>query len=329
LAVFGLFLLAVHNALRGRTAVNGLDFILVYDALGAVIWGFLLFKVFATEGLRVASGEKTELPRILIKYVVIAGLFFFWPLTAADRVFNAVVALTDMVFPNWDTLRDQFSVAMYRWSDYERAGGGTGGIISTIIGTVQNFTAGALLGTLGGLMLFLCYILIIISMVGSITVLMMNLVLGPVFFALAFDKDFRQIALHWFTAVLSYFLLIPLYGAAFSVAITVAGAAIPGYVIGLISPGTAYAQLLGPFIAVGIVFSVNKVVNALVGGAAGSGIATSFMGVAGLTVASLIPGGGMMRATANAAQQAARTVSNGGANSGPSATARAATGGKP
>jgi hypothetical protein len=302
----------IWDALRGRTAANSLDFILVYDALGAVIWGFLLFKVFATEGLRVASGEKTELPKILIKYVVIAGMFFFWPLTAADRVFTAIVSLTDMVFPNWETLRDQFSVAMYRWSDYERAGGHSWGIIGTIIGTVQNFTAGALLGTIGGLMLFLSYILIIISMVGSITVLMMNLVLGPVFFALAFDKDFRQIAMHWFNAVLAYFLLIPLYGAAFTVAITVAGAAIPGHVIGLISPGTAYAQLLGPFIAVGIVFSVNKVVNSLVQGAAGSGLASSVLGVS-VAAASMIPGAAMMHSTVKAT----------------SATVRAATGGKP
>jgi len=302
----------IWDALRGRTAINGHDFIIIYDALGAIIWSFLLFKVFATEGLRVASGEKTELPKILIKYVFIAGLFFFWPLTAADRIFRAIIALTDMVFPDWNVLRDQFQNAMYRWADYESAAGGVGGIIKTIVGTIQNFTAGALLGTLGGLMLFICYILIIISMVGSITVLMMNLVLAPVFFALAFDKDFRPIAMHWFNAVLAYFLLIPLYGAAFTIAITVAGAAIPGHVIGLISPGTAYAQLLGPFIAVGIVFSVNKVVNALVGHAAGSGLASSALGVS-IAAASIIPGGGMAGATARATGQ----------------TVRAATGGRP
>jgi len=51
--------------MRGGT--GGPDFVVVYTALGAVIWAFLLFKVFLTEGLSVASGNKTELPKILVK----------------------------------------------------------------------------------------------------------------------------------------------------------------------------------------------------------------------------------------------------------------------
>ena len=325
------FLTLIWDALRGR--LGGIDFIEVYAILGGIIWLFLLFKVFLTEGLSVAMGNKTEMPKILIKYVFVAGMFFVWPM-AADAIFGAISALADMIFPDMATVLNTMSAGMNRWAEYERADWSISGIVSTLVGTVQNFVAGSILIIIGGLVLFLCYMLIIIMMVGSLTVLMLNLVLGPVFFALAFDRDFRSIAIQWFTAVLSYFMVIPLYGAAFTVAVTIAGAAIPAEWVGLASTGTVYAQLLGPFIAVGIVFSVNKVVNAFVGGAAGAGLASAVLG------ASLIPASAMMRASSSAIVQAIQTASKGmgGGGSGagptptssvPSQTVKSALGGNP
>jgi hypothetical protein len=190
------------------------------------------------------------------------------------------------------------------------------GLISMVLGTIQNLTAGVLFSALGMLVLFLCYMLILLCVIGSLTVLAMNLLLGPVFFALAFDKDFRQIALHWFSAVLSYLLLIPLYGAAVTIAVAIVGAAVPTQIIGLSSVAQVAAQLFGPFMAVAVVFSVNKVVNTLVGGAAGSGLASSVVGVAGIA-ASFIPGGAMIRSTAAAATSTMSKLS---------ATARSALG---
>ena len=121
---------------------------------------------------------------------------------------------------------------------------------------------------IGMIALFLCYALILINIAGSLTILAMNLVLGPVFFALSFDRDFRGHAQHWFAAVLSYFMLIPLYGAALTVAATIAGAAVPANLFGMPSSAQVMAQVIGPFMSVGVVFSTNKIVNALVGGAA-------------------------------------------------------------
>lgn len=132
---------------------------------------------------------------------------------------------------------------------------------------------------------------------------------------------------------------MPLYGLALRMAAAIAGAGVPMSAIGFVSSGQIAAQLLGPFMAVGIVFSANKVVSALVGGAAGSGLGSSVLGASAIGV-SLIPGGGMIRATAGAASAAARTASSSGgttsSNSGGAAgsgttsqTVRAATGGKP
>ena len=296
-------LIQIWDAIRGR--LGGLDFLLVYDALGFIIWGFLAFKVFITEGLNVAAGHKTELHKILVKYLLTIGMFAVWP-TASDQIFNAIIAVVDMTFPGLGTLLDVMGGAMTRMSAREEALTGISGLVATVVGTIQNLTAGGILIIVGSMVLFLCYMMILLCIAGSVTILAMNLVLGPVFFALAFDKDFRSISIRWFTAVLSYFLLIPLYGAAVRAAAAIAGSAIPAEVIGVTSTGQVFAQLIGPFLAVGIVFSTNRVVNALVGGAAGSGLASSVLGVA-----SIIPGAAMARVSGAAVSQAIRTATQG------------------
>src|SRR6058998_954355 len=91
-------LTAIWSALRGTTG-GGQDFVVVYTALGAVLWGFLLFKVFLQEGLQVATGHHSELPRILVKYLFIAGMFAIWP-EASSSIFSAVKLLATTFYPS-------------------------------------------------------------------------------------------------------------------------------------------------------------------------------------------------------------------------------------
>src|SRR5437764_13505153 len=105
--------------------------------------------------------------------------------------------------------------------------------------------------------LFLCYALILINIAGSLTILAMNLVLGPVFFALSFDRDFRGHAQAWFAAVLSYFMLIPLYGSALTEASTIAGAAVPANLFAMPSSAQGMSQVVGPFMSAWVVFPTN------------------------------------------------------------------------
>jgi len=303
--VFNL-LTIIWEALRGTT--GGPDFIVVYTALGAIIWAFLLFKVFLTEGIQVTSGQGTELPKIFVKYLFVAAAFAVWPV-ASNSIFDAVVNLARMFFPDLSDLLGSLGNAIRNMQENEQAAAQSQNLFQIIAGTIQNLTSGIIFSALGMLVLFLCYMLILISIFGSLTILAMNLVLAPVFFALAFDKDFRPTALHWFSAVLSYFLLIPLYGAAITIAVAIVGTAIPAHVIGLSSGAQVMAQLIGPFMAVTVVFSTNKVVNALVGGAAGSGLTSSVVGVAGVA-AGIVPGGAMIRATVSAAGSAVTKLSS-------------------
>lgn len=313
----------VWFALRGSLG-GGQDFVVVYTALGAILWAFLLFKVFLQEGLQVATGHHSELARILVKYLFIAGMFAIWP-QASTSIFSAISVLASTFYPSLDSLLDTMASSMGYMEGSAQAASNSQGLVSTVLGTLYNFTLGSLFTLIGMIVLFLCYGLILVNIAGSLTILTMNLVLGPVFFALAFDRDFRGHAQKWFAAVLSYFMLIPLYGAALTVAATIAGAAVPANLFGLPSGAQVLAQVVGPLMAVGVVFSTNKIVNALVGGASGSGLGSMAMGAAGIGM-SLIPGGAVVRSTVAAGRSAAAAAGNAGQVIGSrlSSTARAA-----
>ena len=302
---------AIWFALRGNGA--GVDFVVVYTELGALIWAFLLFKVFLQEGLHVAMGHTSELPRILVKYLFIAGMFGIWP-QLSGHIFDAIKILASQFYPDLNKLLDSMAGSMGFVSATDQAANNTQGLTRAILGALYNLTIGSLLSLVGMLVLFFCYTLVLVNIVGSLTILAMNLVLGPVFFALAFDKEFRGHSQKWLAAILSYILLIPLYGAALTVAAAIAGASVPANVFGLPSAAQILTQLLGPILSLGVVFSTNRIVNALVGGAAGSGAGSLAIGIAGIG-ASLIPGGAILRftaaggrATVAAAAGAARTV---------------------
>ncbi len=296
----------IWNALRGRLN-GGWDYVVVYTTLGAILWAFLLFKVFLQEGIQVASGNRTELHRILIKYLFIAAMFAIWPM-ASDQIFNAVKILATNFYPSLQSLTTSFMDQTVSMDQAMNASNNSQGLVSTILGTLYNVTLGSLLFGIGAIVLFICYGIILVCMGGSLCILAMNLVLGPVFFAMAFDREFRPNALRWFMAVLSYFMLIPLYGAALSigVAILAVAAANP---FGSATSGQVAAQLLGPVLSLGIVLSTNKIINALVGGAAGAGLGQITLGIAG-TALTLIPGGSMIRATGAAGGAAAKAASS-------------------
>ncbi len=283
------------NALRGRVN-GGWDYVIVYTTLGAILWAFLLFKGFLQEGISVASGNRTELHRILIKYVFIAGMFAVWPM-AADHIFNAVKILATHFYPSFTTLAESLVDKSEFMDGAMSSTTNSQGLVSTVLGTLYNSTFGMLFIGIGAIVLCICYGLILICIGGSLTILAMNLVLGPVFFAMAFDREFRDYAMRWFMAVLSYFMLIPLYGAALTVGVVLLSAAMPNpHGFSSTSSGMVAAQILGPVLALGIVLSTNKIINALVGGASGAGLGHIALGI-GSTAISLIPGAAMLRAT--------------------------------
>jgi len=323
------FLNMLWQSARGLNG-SGIDFVAVYAGIGGAIWALLLFKVFLAEGLQIASGHQTELPRILVKYLFVAMMFTIWP-WLATKLWDVAAVAAQSFFPNLSDLFSTMTIAMNRMSEQSRAEGNLQALTMAIVdpvGAVGRTILNGLLVIIGMFTLFVCYMLIIINVAGSLTILAMNLVIGPVFFAFAFDRDFRSIAVHWLTAALSYMLLMPLYGLSLHMAATIAGAAIPPNWTGFTSIGQIAAQLLGPFMALGIVFSTNKVISALVGGASGGGLGSSVLGAAAIGM-SIIPGGGMLSATGSAATQIVKTsYDGGGSGDGESSTTTSASASK-
>ena len=299
------FLSTVWTAMSG--GMGGFNFLMLYNSLGLTIWGFLAFKVFATEALNISMGDRTELPKILVKYVVFIGIFFTWP-SIANGLFLGCVQLVGLTFPSGGGLLDVAAVSMQRMAAVEEVDRSLWGLISSLnplntMEAVSGLLWNGISIIITSFVMFLCYMLIMLCVAGSLAILAMNLTLGPVFIALAFDKDFRPIAMTWFSATLSYFLLIPLYGAAITAAAAIAGAGINPDMVGPASTGQLWAQLIGPFMSLGLVFSVNKLVNSLVGGAMGSGLASSVMGVA-----SIVPGMAVGKAVGAGFSQLIRTA---------------------
>ena len=296
------FLSTVWVALTG--GAGGWNFLAFYQWLGFLIWGFLAFKVFITEALNVSMGNQTELPKIFIKILFFVGIFFTWP-QIANGLFRGCVELVGVTFPTGGDLLDTAAISMQRMANAEEAQGFLGNLAQTLnpMAAIGGLLWNGLAIILASLAMFLCYMLIMLCIAGSLTVLAFNLTLGPIFIALAFDKDFRSIAMQWFSATMSYFLLMPLYGAAITAAAAIAGAGVNPNMIGPSSTGQLWAQLIGPFMSVGIVFSVNKLVNSLVGGAMGGGLASSVMGVA-----SIVPGMAVGKAAAVGISQVVRAA---------------------
>ena len=303
---------------------GGPDFIEIYSVIGIMIFGILWFKVFITEGIHVASGDKSELPKILVKWIFVAALFLLWgggTVTIAGNTVNASLAnaiwsgassLAQLCFPNIEDIFRNMTSAMTNMSAQQVARAEASSWISSIVGAIaeagSNIMSG-IMSLVGILVLFLCYMLILINIAGSLAILAMNLVIAPVFFGLAFDKDFRSPAMSWFTAVLSYVLLMPMYGLAIRMAASVAGSAIPAANSAFPTTGQIAAQLLGPFLALGIVFSANKVVSMLVGGGAGGGLGRSVLGGA-------MGAAAMLGVTGKAAAAAGKVVTNTSSGSG-------------
>src|SRR5947208_14339994 len=141
------FITALWVWLRGTLGAGHYS-VVVYTALGAILWGFLLFKVFLQEGLQVATCHRSELVRILVKYLFIAGMFAIWP-QASSSIFSAVKLLATTFYPSLDSLLDKMAGSMGFMEGTEQAAANSQGLVSTILGTLYNFTLGGLFVLIG------------------------------------------------------------------------------------------------------------------------------------------------------------------------------------
>ena len=119
----------------GLRGAWGTDFVAVYTALGAILWGFLLFKVFLQEGLQVAMGNRSELPRILVKYLFIAGMFGIWP-QLSSSLFRAVQLLAATFYPDLNEVFNQMAGGMAFMQTSTQAAENSQGLVATILGSL-------------------------------------------------------------------------------------------------------------------------------------------------------------------------------------------------
>ncbi|MEN8153476.1 MAG: type IV secretion system protein [Acidobacteriota bacterium] len=131
----------------------------------------------------------------------------------------------------------------------------------------------AILTSIAVLILFFIIIYILVMIAGVYASLALVLALGPVFIAMFVSEELRSMGVRWALIVLSYLLTLPIYLIVFQVIIDLSGRNIYN---GLEMSSSATIEqiillLVGPLIALGLMFSVSDVVAKILGSAGNAG----------------------------------------------------------
>ncbi|HOT02422.1 MAG TPA: type IV secretion system protein, partial [Acidobacteriota bacterium] len=146
------------------------------------------------------------------------------------------------------------------------AGQGSLGMMGAIVALPTAMTLHQI-STLGGLVAILCYAIMLVSVAGIFSMLGIYLILGPVFIPLGLTDAFSSFFYKWVGVVLSFFLVIPIYGATLAVIMALLGGSVINLsnLVGLPSLEHVFQAVIGPIISVGLILGVNKIASSLTG----------------------------------------------------------------
>jgi len=305
------------NAVTG--VGGGTNFMTVFQGMAAVFWGFMAFIMFSKEAMDLAAGRGFNLDKKLIRYAVLGILLFTWP-TIATKLYGFAVYIVHTYITDQGTLTKTIIASYHRMSTVDKAAWDSGGVFTRIwmvLTAIPNMIMTGALSVIGGLILIFCYILILLMVVGAFTVFAMHLLLGPIFLALGLSSEFEQYMWRWVGALLTYVLVIPLYGAALEISVAIFSAGLPNFrnIQGAVSLDHLFVSIVGPIIAVGIVFATSKVATSLTGGvmaSTGSLAMSVGLAVAGIAAKAAAGGGGAAAAGGGAAAGGAGKAASAG-----------------
>ncbi len=309
-------ILQIWSAVHG----GGVDYIQVFTTAAAGIWLIMMIVNLWGEAISMAAGNQTQLPKMLSIYAVLGMIIWNWP-WLADHLYSGSVASLNFFMNKSNTFLGNVSLAFERMQELDIAATTQqSGVM--IADPITSAVISGLAVVVGSLALIACYLLTIIMVASSFTILALYLVMGPLFIALGVNENFRQFTFKWIGAVLSYLVVIPLYGAALDICNVIFGASLPNWtnIVGTPSIDHMFIMLFGPLISIGLIFAVSRVAHELTGGVGHS---------AGSMAASI----GMMAAAAAAkiggaaATGGAGAAAGGGASAGGGAASAASSGG--
>lgn len=259
-----------------------------FHVLGNGLWQIMCVWAFANEAMDMAAGKGTNLPKLLLRWAVISAVLLAWPVMA-DNLYGAAMRLAAAIIPDSETvfLKLMEGYAAMQGADQAAVAGqgllgGLGSLAALPSALMMHQAA-----MVGGLVAMACFLILLVSVAGIFMIFAMYLVMGPVFIALGMTDAFSGFMYKWIGVVLSFFLVIPLYGAALCIVLAVVGST--GFNLanlqGLPSLDHVFNAVMGPILAVGLILAVNRVAGALTGsyfGQQGSMAFTIGMAAAGI-----------------------------------------------
>jgi len=307
-------------------ALSGSDVADAFLFLGITFFNVMCFWSLFKVALSMAEGKDFKLTEWLFRWAIINGFMIGWP-TFADKLYAAAATIGGAIMPTQQSVYESFMVGFNNMNAADQAANAALGTLGSPLSLLASLPTALIthqLSSIGMLVVVLCYIIVLLAVAGLYFILGAYLILGPVFIALGMTEEFAGFMYKWIGVVLSFFLVIPLYGSALHVITALAGggAVNLSQLQGLPGVGHMFASLAGPIISIGIIFAVGKIASSLTGSYFGNTGSLAFsigVAAAGIGTRMGMSSGGMGGAAAGtaAAGSAAKAASSSGGTSGP------------
>ncbi|HOB54196.1 MAG TPA: type IV secretion system protein [Acidobacteriota bacterium] len=301
----------IWQAIHGEA--GGYDIAGAFQDFGGILWQIMCLWAFAHEAIDMAMGKGTNLPKLLLRWAIISAVILAWP-SMADHLYTAADNLAGAVIPKLQDVFNLFKTGYCQMQNTDQTAvtqQGFLGLFSSIAAIPSAMMINQI-STIGGAITIVCFAILLVSLAGVFMIFALYLIMGPVFIALGMTDTFSSFMYKWIGVVLSFFLVIPLYGAALAIIIALYGSSVINManIQGLPSMDHVFNMIIGPILSVGLILGVNKVASTLTGSYFGQAGSMAFaIGTAAAGIGARL---GLSAATAGAGAPAAGTAGSAG-----------------
>lgn len=243
---------------------------------GSIFVLLIVFEILR-EAIDISTGKGIKLAQKLIVISFVGTLLLGYG-KISDKIYSAAKDIGETVITEFGTvgknIEDSYMKGSERYDATLKKNGDEAGFIGGFfIGIVV-----AILSGISLMIIFFIMLLILIFVAGAYASLALILAIGPVFIAMLTSQEFRSIGIKWLLISLAYLIMIPVYVMVMKMMIQLYGQ--NAYNTGFLNPSSVSVSasieqmillMAGPFISLGLVLSVSRIVDQVVGSAGNIG----------------------------------------------------------
>lgn len=240
---------------------------------------FILLFIFEIlrEAINISTGKGIDLAsKLLVVFFVGSILLGYGKFSRG--IYRAAVDISETVVTDFGNINKRIEESYLKGSKrheaaLEKSGDEAGFFEGFFIGMVT-----AILSGISLMIMFFIMILILVFIAGAYASLALVLAVGPVFVSMLVSGEFRSIGVKWALICLAYLLMIPIYIMVMRMMIDLFGQNAYNRTIlnpSSLSVSASVEQMIllmaGPLISLGLVFSVSRIVDQIIGTAGNVG----------------------------------------------------------